>query len=178
MNFQTVFLTFVYIGCITFGGGYAMLGAMERELVGRKGWLTSEEFLDMTALSQSLPGPLAVSMASLLGRRLNPVWGSWAAYAGVILPSLIIIGLIAQFLEPYMSSPWIRAAFWGLNPAVLGMMLASLFQLGGGLKREKFNVLLAGFAFAGLVFLHWHPIVIIVIAGFAGYWVRGGRNHG
>lgn len=177
MKFKTVFSTFLYIGCITFGGGYAMLGVMERELVGRRQWLTAEEFLDMTALSQSLPGPLAVNMSALLGRRLNPVWGAWAAYAGVVAPSLIIIGLIAQFLEPYMNSPWVRAAFWGLNPAVLGLMLASLLQLGRNLEKVPFNVILGLFAFGAMIVLHWHPIVVILLAGAAGYLVVGVRRR-
>lgn len=173
MTLFNIYRTYFKIGIMTFGGGYAMIALMEREVVFRLKWLEKEEFLDMAALSQSLPGAIAVNLSAMSGSRIRPRGGALAAYAGVITPSLLTIYLIARFFEPYMDLPWVRAAFYGLNPAVIGLMLASVLQLGRALKPVPMNLLLGAFGLCGVTVLGWHPLVMIVGAGVAGYLMKG-----
>lgn len=171
-----VFAAFFRIGITTFGGGYAMIAMMEREAVARLGWLDKQEYLDMVALSQSLPGALAVNLSAMAGSRLNQRWGAWLAYAGVVTPSLLIIYLIARFFEPYMDSPMVRAMFSGMNPAIIGLMAASVYQLWRSIKPVPLNIALGAFGLAAVSVLGWHPLLMILIAGGAGFFLKGRMN--
>lgn len=172
MTLLDIYKTYFRIGIMTFGGGYAMIAIMEREVVYRLKWLEKAEFLDMVALSQSLPGALAVNLSAMSGGRIRPRWGALAAYAGVITPSLLVIYLIARFFEPYMDLPMVRAAFMGLNPAVIGLMMASVFQLGRAIQPIPFNLLLLAFGLCTIALLGWHPLVMILLAGAAGFLMK------
>ncbi len=173
MTLLQIFRTYFKIGIMTFGGGYAMIGVMEREVVSRLKWIDKHEFLDMVALSQSLPGALAVNLAAMSGNRIHSKWGAPAAYAGVIAPSLLVIYIIARFFEPYMDLPLVRGVFSGINPAVIGIMLASVLQLGKSIKPLTFNILLGVFGLCGVTLLNWHPLVMILVAGAAGFFMKG-----
>lgn len=173
MTLFEIYKTYFTIGIMTFGGGYAMIGIMERELVTRLKWIEKEEFVDMIALSQSLPGALAVNMAAMSGNRIHPKFGALTAYGGVITPSLLVIYIIARFFEPYMDLPVVQAIFSGINPAVIGLMLASVFQMGKAIKPVQFNVLLGLFGLCGITVLGWHPLVMIVVSGIAGFLIKG-----
>lgn len=176
MTLLQIYKTYFKIGIMTFGGGYAMIAIMEREVVGRLKWIEKQDFLDMVALSQSLPGALAVNLAAMSGSRLHPRWGAPCAYGGVITPSLIIIYIIARFFEPYMDLPMVRAAFMGINPAVIGLMLASVLQLGRSLKPVAFNILLCAFGLCTITVLGWHPLVMVLLSGAAGFLIKGRVN--
>lgn len=173
MTLRQIYQTYFKIGIMTFGGGYSMIAIMEREVVGRLKWLDKAEFLDMVALSQSLPGAIAVNLSSMSGDRIRPRWGAITAYAGVITPSLLIIYIIARFFEPYMDLPVVRAIFAGINPAVIGLMLSSVFQLGRAIKPVPFNILLGLFGLGAITVLGWHPLIMVFIAGAAGFLVKG-----
>lgn len=173
MTLARIYAAYFKIGIMTFGGGYAMVAMMEREVVSRLEWLDKGEFLDMVALSQSLPGALAVNLAAMSGSRIRPRWGALTAYAGVITPSLLIIYIIARFLQPYMDLPLVRAAFAGLNPAVIGLMMASVLQLGKSIRPVTFNLLMGLFGMTAIAFLGWHPLLMVFVAGVAGYLVKG-----
>lgn len=173
MTLMQIYRTYFTIGIMTFGGGYAMIGIMERELVTRLKWIEKPEFLDMIALSQSLPGALAVNMAAMSGSRIHPRHGAFVAYAGVITPSLLVIYVIAKFFEPYMDLPMVKAVFTGINPAVIGLMLASVFQMGKSIKPLQFNVLMGVFGLCGIAVLGWHPLIMILTAGAAGFLMKG-----
>lgn len=99
-------------------------------------------------------------------------FGAVTAYAGVVTPSLLVIYLIARFFEPYMEAPLARAAFQGLNPAVIGFMLASVLQLGRSIRPGAFNLTLLLFGCVAVAVLGWHPLVILA-AGAAGYFMKG-----
>jgi len=173
MSLLRIYTAYFKIGIMTFGGGYAMIAMMEREVVSRLGWLDKDTFLDMVALSQSLPGALAVNLSAMSGSRIHSRWGALTAYAGVITPSLAIIYLIARFFEPYMDLPVVRAAFAGLNPAVIGLMLASVLQLGRAVRPVPFNLLLMLFGMTAVAFWGWHPLLMILAAAGAGYLMKG-----
>lgn len=173
MTLLKIFVEYFRIGILTFGGGYAMIAMMDREIVTRLKWLEKEEYLDMVVLSQSLPGALAVNMAAMSGSRIRGRKGALAAYAGIITPSLLVIYLIARFFEPYMDHPLVQAAFSGLNPAVIGIMMASVLQLGRAIQPVPFNLLLLAFGMGSVAVLGWHPLVMIFIAGCAGFLMKG-----
>ncbi len=121
-----LFATFFKIGAFTFGGGWAMISLIEREVVDRRGWIERPGFLDLLAVAQSLPGILAVNISVVVGDRLGGLRGSLAAAAGTILPSFMIILAIAMFLTPetIISSPTLTAIFKGIRPVVVALIIA------------------------------------------------------
>lgn len=121
-----LFATFFKIGAFTFGGGWAMISLIEREVVDRHGWIERSGFLDLLAVAQSLPGILAVNISVVVGDRLGGLRGSLAAAVGTILPSFMIILAIAMFLTPetIISSPTLTAIFKGIRPVVVALIIA------------------------------------------------------
>lgn len=121
-----LFATFFKIGAFTFGGGWAMISIIEREIVDKHGWLPREEFLDLLAIAQSLPGILAVNIATSIGDRLRGIRGSSVAALGTILPSFIIILAIAIFLTPEVikNNRVISSIFMGIRPCVVALIIA------------------------------------------------------
>lgn len=121
-----LFITFFKIGAFTFGGGWAMISIIKREIVEKHQWIEESEFLDLIALAQSMPGILAVNIAVTVGDRLRELRGSLAAAAGTILPSFLIILLIAIFLTPDLitNNPTVSAIFKGIRPAVVALIVA------------------------------------------------------
>ena len=118
----TLFFTFLKIGLFTIGGGYAMVPLIEQEIVRRK-WMTKEEFYDTFAVAQSLPGVFAVNIAIFVGYRLRKIRGGIACALGTILPSFVIILVIAIFFRQYQHNPWVERAFKGLRPAVVALIV-------------------------------------------------------
>ena len=125
-----LFGTFFKIGAFTFGGGYAMVALLEHEFVEEKRWLTREEFLDMVAIAESTPGPLAVNMATFIGASQAGLAGSFAATVGVVLPSFVIILLIAAALHSLMKYAGVNAFLAGVRPCVVAMILATACTMG------------------------------------------------
>lgn len=125
-QYLDLFLTFFKIGAFTFGGGWAMISIIEREVVDKKHWIEKSEFLDLLAISQSLPGILAVNIATSIGDRLRGFKGSVVAAAGTILPSFILILAIAIFLTPDIikNNRIISSVFMGIRPAVVALIIA------------------------------------------------------
>ncbi|GHV50165.1 chromate transporter [Bacteroidia bacterium] len=121
--YLTLFLTFLRIGTFTIGGGYAMLPLIEREMVSRK-WMSREEFLDVFAVSQSMPGIFAVNISIFLGYKLKKIPGSFACALGTILPSFLIILCIALFFTQIQGHPVVERIFKGLRPAVVALIAA------------------------------------------------------
>ena len=120
-----LFLTFLKIGAFTFGGGYAMLPLIQSE-VERHGWLTQSEVVDFIAVSESTPGPLAINMATFVGIRTGGVFGAVCATLGVVLPSFVIILIVAKFYEKFRKSRAVDGVMYGLRPAVIGLIADSV----------------------------------------------------
>jgi len=120
--FWTLFITFTKIGAFTIGGGYAMLPLIEREVI-NKGWISKEDFIDLFAVAQSLPGIFAVNIAIFLGYKLKGVKGSVVCTLGTILPSFIIILIIALFFTQVRDNVWVEKIFKGLRPAVVALIV-------------------------------------------------------
>ncbi|MBO7472718.1 MAG: chromate transporter [Ruminococcus sp.] len=174
-----LFLVFLKIGAFTFGGGYAMIAMIQAEAE-RHGWLTQEELVDFVALSESTPGPLAVNMATFVGMRTCGVLGAIIATLGIILPSFIIILIIAKFFETYKNSKAVNGIMSGLKPAVVGMISAAFISVArtvffpSGISVSTFSsaslwVFLSLFAITViLAFKKVHPINIILLSAVIG----------
>ena len=123
-----LFLIFLKIGAFTFGGGYAMIAMIQAEAE-NNGWLTQEQLVDFVALSESTPGPLAVNMATFVGLKTGGIFGAVTATLGIVLPSFIVILIIAKFYEKYRKSKAVGGVMLGLKPAVVGMIGAAFISV-------------------------------------------------
>lgn len=179
-------LTFLKIGAFTFGGGYAMIALLEDEFVGRKKWLSEAEFLDMTAIAESTPGPVAVNSATYIGYRLAGVAGAAAATIAVCLPSFCVIYLISLFFERFLSFALVQAAFCGVKACVVYLILTAGVRILRALEKNAFALAIAGTVFAAMVaasvfavrFSSVWCILACGAAGVAAYLIRRVRGGG
>lgn len=157
------------IGGFTLGGGPAMVPMMEREIVDKHHWLTKEEFLDIYAVSQATPGIFAVDMASHIGYKLGGVRSGIFAAAGVVMPSIVIILLIAIIFSQFKDNPWVEAFFRGVRPCVVALLAVPVFSMARSAKITWSNCWIPILS----CFLIWlcgvSPAIIIVVAGIAGF---------
>ena len=179
MSYFDLFLTFLKIGLFTFGGGYAMLPMIQEE-VAAHGWLNQSELINFIAVSESTPGPFAVNIATFVGTRTGGIFGGLCATLGVILPSFVIILIVARCYQKFKSNKLVVGAMNGLKPAVVGLIAAALLSLSGtvffpqGLSATVFGtahfyVSLGIFAVAVvLAFKKLHPILIVLISAVIG----------
>jgi chromate transporter len=131
--YWTLFITFVRIGAFTIGGGYAMLPLIQREVVDR-GWMSKEEFIDLFAVAQSLPGVFAVNISIFVGYKLKKLTGSVICALGTILPSFLIILAIALFFTQFRENEWVEKAFKGLRPAVVALIAVPVITTARSLR--------------------------------------------
>ena len=124
-----LFFTFFRIGGLTFGGGYAMLPMLQNELVEKRKWTTEEELLDYYAVGQCTPGVIAVNTATFIGQKIKGFWGAVFATAGVVFPSLIIISIIAGFIQNFSHLEWVQHAFAGIRVAVAVLVVNAVLKL-------------------------------------------------
>lgn len=175
-QYLSLFTTFFKIGAFTFGGGWAMISIIEREIVDNHHWIEREEFLDLLAIAQSLPGILAVNIATAVGDRIKGTYGSVVAAAGTILPSFLIILLIAIFLTPDLikSNKVISAIFMGIRPAVVALIIAPVITSAKAAKL-KWKTVWIPLVVALLISLDLglvsNPILFIVLGGLGGFLV-------
>lgn len=163
---HTLFLSFFKIGLFTFGGGYAMLSLIEQELIVKRGWIERKEFLNMLTLAQSAPGPIAVNTAVFVGYKLRGVKGALASLVGMALPSFLIILAIALFFQEIKENPIVAAAFKGMRPAVVALIVAPVLSLARGLHWGVYPlILLSALAVWGL---GWSPVYVILLAAVGG----------
>ena len=179
MIFLELFYVFFCIGAFTIGGGYAMLPLMQQQVLER-GWATEEALIHFIAVSESTPGPFAVNMATYVGAEMGGVFGSACATLGVILPSFIIILIVAKFYDKYRNSSIVKGIMNGLKPAVVGLIAGAILSVGAGvffpagislapLTTPAFY-LSAGIFVVMLVLAlkKVHPIILIVLSAIAG----------
>mgnify|MGYP001144881505 FL=1 len=169
-----LFWTFAKIGAFTFGGGWAMISIIEREVVDKRHWLERTEFLDLLAVAQSLPGILAVNIAVVVGDKLRSLKGSLAASAGTIMPCFLIILAIAMFLTPetITGNPVLSAIFKGIRPVVVALIIAPVVTTarasGIGWRLAWIPAAVALLIWSKIPFLS-NPILYIVLGGLVGY---------
>ncbi|MCL2728193.1 MAG: chromate transporter [Bacteroidales bacterium] len=129
-DYLQLFWSFFKIGAFTFGGGYAMISLFQREVVERKKWVEEKEFLELLAIAQSAPGPIALNTAIFTGYKTKGVWGSVAAAFGMALPSFMAILLIVYFFTDFKEQPDVERVFKGIRPAVVALIVAPLWKMG------------------------------------------------
>ncbi len=169
-----LWLTFMKIGAFTFGGGWAMISIIEREIVDNHKWIEKDEFLDLLAIAQAMPGILAVNIAVVIGDRLRGVKGSMAAAFGTILPSFVIILAIAIFLTPetIKNNEVLTRIFKGIRPAVVALIIAPVITTARAAKINWRTIIIpvavAALIYSGLPVVS-NPILYIVLGGIGGY---------
>ena len=167
-----LFLAFAKVGVMTFGGGYAMLPILQREIVENKGWATEEELTDYFAIGQCTPGVIAVNTATFIGQKKAGVPGAIAATLGVVFPSLIIITLLASVLSSFAEVPAVKHAFGGIRVCVCVLIFNAVVKLWKKTVIDRptltiFLVVLAASLFTGL-----SPAVFVLLSGLAGLAVK------
>ena len=171
-----LFLVMVKIGLFTFGGGYAMIALLESELVAKRNWLEKDEFLDMVAVAESTPGPVAVNMATFIGYRQGGVAGAAFSTIGVCLPSFLIIFGISFFFDTFLSLSYVSYAFKGIRVCVIYLILSSGWKLLKTMERTPFSLLLFGTFFSAiLVFsllsVRFSSVLYILLSALAGFFL-------
>lgn len=157
-----LYRAFFAIGALTFGGGYAMLPMLEREVVAKHKWSTQEELLNCFAIGQCTPGVIAVNTATFVGYKQKGVSGGVVATLGVISPSLVIILAIAMLLENFMDIQWVQHAFAGIRVAVCALIVSSIIKLAKSSLKKWWHVALAICAFLVVAILKLSPVWVVV----------------
>ena len=175
-----LFLAFARIGGLTFGGGYAMLPMLQREVVENKGWATEAELMDYYAVGQCIPGVIAVNTATFIGNKVRGVIGAIAASLGVISPSLVIIIAIAAFIQSFSELEIVQNAFAGIRVGVCVLIFSAVAKLFKKAIVDKFTLGLFSVVFVLTVFSDISPITFVILAAIAGiivhvFFLKGGK---
>ncbi len=164
-----MFVTFSKIGSFTLGGGYAMVPLMEKEIVDRKGWLNKEEFMDILAVSQAMPGLFAMNMASHIGHKISGTWGGIVCALAVAFPSIVSILLIAMFFNAFKDNVYIEKIFKGIRPAVVALIAAPCFSMARSARLSRHNIWIPILSALLIWALGVSPVFIIIAAGIGGF---------
>lgn len=170
-----LFLLFARIGGLTFGGGYAMLPILQRELVENRGWVTEEELADYYAIGQCTPGIIAVNTATFIGAKRKGVIGGIIATLGVVTPSVIIISIIAAFLQNFADLPVVLHAFAGIQVCVCVLILNAVLKLWKKAVIDKITLIIFLIVALGSVFTNISPVIYVVLAAVAGIVIQNIR---
>ena len=168
MKLWELFTAFAKVGVMTFGGGYAMIPILEREIVDKHGWATNEELMDYYAVGQCTPGIIAVNTATFIGHKQGGVPGGIAATLGVVFPSVVIITLIAGILTNFADIPAVKSAFAAIRVCVCVLIFNAVLKLWKGAVKDKAALCLFLLVFVLSVFLDLSPIVYVVVCALAG----------
>ena len=164
-----LFWTFCKIGALTFGGGYAMLPLIQREIVENKKWSTEKEILDYYAVGQCTPGVIAVNTATFIGFKLRGIVGGLVATLGVIFPSIIIILIIASFLQSFASLAIVQSAFAGIRVAVVALIITTVIKLIKSSVKDYLGIIITVITFVLSAFIGISPVYIVIAAGVIGF---------
>lgn len=176
-----LFWVFFLIGAFTFGGGYAMIAVIQQQ-VEAHGWMQTRQLIDFIAIAESTPGPIAVNMATFVGTRMGGFWGAVCATVGVVLPSFLVILIVARCYQAFRQSRWVKGVMSGLKPAVIGLIGGALVSVAAavfapsGWSLQIFAepatwlwlAVGAGMLLLAFRFKKLHPVVIICLCGLIG----------
>lgn len=163
-----LFLTFMMIGAFTFGGGYAMIPLIQKEVCENKKWLNEKEISDIVAISESTPGPIAINAATFVGYHTAGFPGACMATLGVVLPSFLIISLISLVLTQFRSIKPVRYAFMGIRAAVLALILKALWMMFKSAKKNAVSYCMMGVSLILTAFLRIDAVIVIIGCGVFG----------
>ena len=171
-----IFWSFLKIGAFTFGGGYAMIPLIQHEVINRRGWLSEQEFIELLTIAQTAPGPISLNTAVFVGYKYRRYWGALAAVTGVVIPSFVIILLIAIFFAGIRNNIWVDAAFKGMRPAVVALIVAPIVGLTKGMHWRGVSIALTT---AVVVWYFGFSPIWLLIAGAIGgvlWYARRGEE--
>lgn len=180
MDFLQLYTTFFRIGILTFGGGLTMLPLLKYELVETKKWITEEKLLDCYAIGQCTPGIIAVNTATYVGYLKSGILGGIVATLGMVTPSVVIVTLIAAFLQNFMEVAIIQHALMGIRGAVCALMLNTVVSLAKKSLISKINIVICAVVLILALFTNIPTIALIVISGIAGVIIekiKGGKSN-
>ena len=167
-NLLNMFWAFFKIGSFTFGGGYAMIPLIEAEVVGKKNWLSKEDFLDIVVISQTFPGALAVNCSIFIGYRIGGLVGAIIGLLGVVLPSFFIILCIAVFFMKFRQYYYVNLIFKGISAAVPVLVLIAVVSLSKSLKKSIANLIIILVSIVSILFFKVNPVIVILLSGLYG----------
>lgn len=168
----TLFLTFAKVGVMTFGGGYAMLPILQREVVENKGWATDEELTDYFAIGQCTPGVIAVNTATFIGQKRRGILGGIVATLGVVFPSLVIIAALAGVITTFSHLTWVQHAFAGIRVCVCVLIFNAVLKLWKGAVKDVWGLVIFLVILALSVFTKLSPIIYVLAAAVAGLLIK------
>lgn len=163
-----LFLTFMQVGGLTFGGGYAMLPILQREVVEKRGWATDEELTDYFAVGQCTPGIIAVNTATFVGQKQAGVLGGIVATLGIVAPSLVIISILAGFINTFAELAVVKNAFAGIRVCVCVLILNAVCKLWKGSVKSKLALAIFAVVTLGSLFFDLSPVLFVVVAAVLG----------
>ncbi len=169
--YRELFTTFFKIGAFTFGGGYAMIPLIRTEVVEKKQWMKEEDIVDMLAVAESTPGPLAINSATFVGYHKAGTKGAACATIGVMLPSFFIILLLSSVLRQFEQLKVVSYAFWGIRIGVLGLILHAAGTMAKGCRKDLFSYIVVLVAFLAVTWLDISSIWVLCLCGTVGIFV-------
>lgn len=176
-----LFLTFMKIGAFTFGGGYAMISVIQKETVEKHRWITDEDILDIVAIAESTPGPIAINSATFVGYQKAGVLGSFFATLGMVIPSFVIISLIAFVLDFFKNSVTLKYAFAGIRAGVLALILKAFVTMFKKCKKTVAAYIIMALAFIAVTVFNFSTILVLLCCGLIGiasfYIAKGGKTE-
>jgi chromate transporter len=163
-----LYLAFLKIGLFSIGGGYVMLPLIQKEIIENHGWLTLPEFVDILAIAEMTPGPIAINSATFIGFRTGGFLGAVLATAGVVTPSLVLMVLAASLLARFYENNWVKAAFSGLRPAVIALIIGAAVFVGRASLLDPISIAIGAVAFVMLLKTRLHPVIVLLLSAVAG----------
>ena len=164
----SLFWTFFKIGAFTFGGGYAMIPLITKEVVDNKKWITNEDILDVIAIAESTPGPIAVNSATFIGCKIAGFWGAAFATFGVVLPSFVIISIISMVLDRFQDIQAVKFAFNGIRAGVLALIIKALISMYKQCPKNLVSYIIAAFAFIAVAVFDINILLVLIACAVAG----------
>lgn len=158
-----MFKTFFKIGAFTFGGGFAMIPIIQREIVDNKRWIGEEEFIDTISVAQSAPGPIAINSSIYVGYKIGGFKGAITCMLGSLLPSFLIIVLVARFFYGFGDNEIVESIFSGIRPAVVGLIFSALYRLVYKSNFTYFSLFISFLALVAVAFFNISPIYLVVV---------------
>lgn len=166
VRLRDLFSTFLKIGIFTFGGGFAMIPLIEREIIERRQWIPRNDFLDLLTIAQSAPGPLALNTAVFIGYKSRGYKGAFSALFGVVIPSFLILLMVAIYFSHIRENAIVDAAFKGMRPAVIALIMAPIISLIRPMK--PLHIAIAAVAAAALWYFAFSPIYLLLASAIVG----------
>ena len=167
--YWSIFFSFLRVGLFGFGGGPALIPLIEKEVVDHYGWLTAEEFIDVLAMANALPGPIATKMALCIGLRMGGAAGAVSAILGILLPSSVAIIILTVLYYRYRNVPSVQGIVRGVRPVVIALLMVTIAHLAPKSVFTWDTFIIAFLTFVIVFYLKIHPIFTIILAGLIGY---------